>query len=63
MSYAPEGAADEYALPEPSGLRSRAAEHYRAALAKDPGLPEARRAWSAAWRLLAGLAPDRRAGC
>ncbi|HEX8903619.1 MAG TPA: hypothetical protein VF771_02115, partial [Longimicrobiaceae bacterium] len=59
LSYGPEGS-DDLDVPEPSGLRTRAAEHYRAALALEPALPDARRAWGNAWRLLAGLVPERR---
>ena len=37
--------------------RSKAIEHYRAGLAIDRTSPQARAAWSKAWRLLAGLPP------
>lgn len=62
LSYGPAGTTDDLDVPEPSGLRTRAAEHYRLALALEPGMPEARRAWGTAWRLLAGLVPEGR-GC
>jgi hypothetical protein len=64
LSYPREGSTEaDLDIPEPSGLRTRAAEHYRAALALEPRMPAARRAWGTAWRLLAGLVPERRAGC
>src|SRR2546430_9991065 len=39
--------------------RSKAIDHYRAGLAIDRTSPQARAAWSKAWRLLAGPPPPR----